>query len=253
MKKCAKCGQIKPLNEFYKDKRNKDGILSYCKACQKESSLKWRKANPEKARESQLKWREAHLEKIKECERKRYELNKEEKKKYAREWSINNPEKRREYRRRHSQKMRKINPEGLKEKIKKWRSENLDKIRVYDRERRSVPQVKLNNSIANGIRKTLARGCKGGHHWESLVGYTIDELKKHLGKQFKDGMSWGNYGEWHIDHKIPVSAFNFKVPEDIDFKLCWNLNNLQPLWAEENMSKSNKLVKPFQPSLAFGG
>jgi 5-methylcytosine-specific restriction endonuclease McrA len=64
-------------------------------------------------------------------------------------------------------------------------------------------------------------------------------------------MTWGNYGRhgWHIDHRIPISAFNFKAPTDIDFKKCWALSNLQPLWSHENQKKYNKLLKPFQPSL----
>jgi hypothetical protein len=47
----------------------------------------------------------------------------------------------------------------------------------------------------------------------------------------------------------PITAFNFNTPEDIDFKRCWALSNLQPLWARDNLSKQNKLIKPFQPSL----
>jgi hypothetical protein len=61
-------------------------------------------------------------------------------------------------------------------------------------------------------------------------------------------MSWDNYGTvWHIDHKIPVSAFNLRCEEDI--KRCWALKNLQPMFADENVMKSDKLDKPFQPML----
>jgi hypothetical protein len=66
-------------------------------------------------------------------------------------------------------------------------------------------------------------------------------------------MSWENHGTvWHIDHIIPKSVFNYTDAEHIDFKRCWALKNLQPLWAGENMSKGDSLVKPFQPSLAIG-
>jgi len=57
--------------------------------------------------------------------------------------------------------------------------------------------------------------------------------------------------KWHIDHIIPVSAFNFTKPEHIDFNKCWALSNLQPLWAEENLSKHKKLKEAFQPSFMF--
>jgi len=66
--------------------------------------------------------------------------------------------------------------------------------------------------------------------------------KNHLEKQFKDGMTWDNYGDWHIDHIRPISSFNFKSYEDKEFKECWDLNNLQPLWAEENIRKHNRIL-----------
>jgi len=55
-----------------------------------------------------------------------------------------------------------------------------------------------------------------------------------------------------LDYKIPVSVFNFTTPEHEDFTRCWSLKNLQPMWAKENMSKSAKLEKHFQPRLALG-
>lgn len=85
------------------------------------------------------------------------------------------------------------------------------------------------------------KGNKGGRHWEDLVDYTADELKKHLEKQFTKGMNWKNYGQWHIDHIIPKIAFSYKCPEDPDFKRCWGLENLQPLWAKDNISKGSKI------------
>jgi hypothetical protein len=70
------------------------------------------------------------------------------------------------------------------------------------------------------------------------VGYTLNELKLHLQNQFKDGMSWDNMGEWHIDHIFPISAFNFTKPEDPEFRQCWALDNLRPLWATDNLRKN---------------
>ncbi len=85
-----------------------------------------------------------------------------------------------------------------------------------------------------------------------MVGYTTEELKEHLETQFKKGMAWDNYGKkWHIDHIIPRSKFNYIYYDDIDFKRCWALTNLQPLWAKENIQKSDKVDKDFQPFLSF--
>lgn len=111
---------------------------------------------------------------------------------------------------------------------------------------------KLRNCVSTNIRQSL-KGNKNRRRWECLVGYTIDELMGHLEKLFKPGMTWENQGsEWHIDHIIPVSVFNFTTYTDLDFKKCWALSNLRPLWAKENISKGAKLLKPFQPSLALG-
>ena len=98
------------------------------------------------------------------------------------------------------------------------------------------------------------RKHKNGHHWEELIGYNLDTLVKHLERQFRSGMTWQNYGDkWHIHHIIPISAFNFTNSKHLDFKRCWALKNLRPLWKLENLSKRHKLDKPFQPMLALGG
>ena len=98
------------------------------------------------------------------------------------------------------------------------------------------------------------RKNKAGRKWESLIGYTVADLKKHIEKQFKKGMTWERFmnGEIHIDHKIPKVAFNYKSPSDPDFHKCWALKNLQPMWAVDNLIKGKKLDKPFQPSLLIG-
>jgi len=139
------------------------------------------------------------------------------------------------------------------EQTAKWRAENPEKVRIAyknsDIKKLSKPRGRISRSISRRIRKDLQNGSKGRHHWEELVDFTVDQLKQHLEKKFQSGMSWENYGEWHIDHKTPVIAFNFERPEDLDFKKCWSLKNLQPMWAFDNMSKRDRMDKPFQPSL----
>lgn len=53
-------------------------------------------------------------------------------------------------------------------------------------------------------------------------------------------MSWNNYGEWHVDHIVPVASFSFASADDADFKACWAITNLRPLWADANMQKHDK-------------
>lgn len=100
------------------------------------------------------------------------------------------------------------------------------------------PQKRLRRRISNQIWQSLKKE-KNGKSWESLVGYTAIELKTHLERQFKKGMSWSNYGEWHIDHIVPVSSFSFKSPEDKEFLDCFALSNLRPLPGKDNIIKSN--------------
>ena len=132
-----------------------------------------------------------------------------------------------------------------------WKKRNPENTREHHRKARSTPEGKLNCSMEHGIYYSLKNNKKG--HWENFTDYDVHKLKKHLEKQFLEGMSWDNYNYrgWHIDHIIPISAFNFKTPNDIDFKRCWALKNLRPLWAKDNLKKSNKLIQNFQPSLAF--
>lgn len=74
-------------------------------------------------------------------------------------------------------------------------------------------------------------------HTEEIVGCSFNELKEHIQSKFKHGMNWTNYGEWQIDHIVPLSSA--KTNEDV-IKLC-HYTNLQPLWASENRLKSNKM------------
>jgi len=92
---------------------------------------------------------------------------------------------------------------------------------------------------------------KAGRTWKSLVSYNLNDLIKHLKKTMPEGYTWQDYleGKLHLDHKIPISAFNFTKSEHTDFKRCWALSNLQLLPARENLVKSNKLTKPFQLAL----
>ena len=72
--------------------------------------------------------------------------------------------------------------------------------------------------------------------------YTIQELMNHLESKFLPGMTWDNhsYYGWHVDHKKPVSSFKITSMECEEFQECWALKNLQPLWSDDNWTKSNK-------------
>lgn len=201
------------------NKANKDKIKVRSKTCRKA----YRKANKEKLKACAKAYSKANKEKLRLRKKAYYEANKDKR----------------------------------KDHVEVYRKANKDKInaylRIYEKEkRRTNPKFRLNNGISGAIRLSL-KGNKNGRHWESLVGYTLDDLKKHLEKLFTVGMLWENYGlkGWTIDHKIPISVFNFTKPEHEDFKKCWALKNLQPMWHEDNLKKHSNLDKHFQPSLLF--
>ena len=69
----------------------------------------------------------------------------------------------------------------------------------------------------------------------NLLGCTIQEARNHIEKQFIDGMSWENYGKWHIDHIKPCASFD--LTKENDQRKCFHYTNLQPLWAKDNLVK----------------
>jgi hypothetical protein len=87
---------------------------------------------------------------------------------------------------------------------------------------------KLKNHSANKLGSTF-----------DLLGYTVDDLIKHLESKFEPEMTWDNYGinGWEIDHKTPDSWFTYSSTDDKGFKDSWKLENLQPMWASSNRSK----------------
>lgn len=165
-----------------------------------------------------------------------YENNKEKATKATRKWQDEHHERCLENKRI----WKKANPDKVKEQYQRWWNKNPEKskklFRKYAGDRRKTINGNLVSRIAPAMSRSLREG-KGGRSWESLVGYTVDDLRKHIENQFIEGMNWENKGLWHIDHKIPLSAFNFQTPEDDDFHKAWALSNLQPLWAKENLSK----------------
>ena len=130
---------------------------------------------------------------------------------------------------------------------KEWREKNIDKHREnkrnYERTRKANdPIYKLINNFRTAIYQVLKESQvqKNGHYFDILK-YSPENLIEHLENKFKDNMTWDNYGKWHVDHIKPISSFQINEIGDKEFMSCWSLENLQPLWGEENIRKSNKL------------
>lgn len=244
-KKCARCGELRNLSEFYKEKSCLDGLRVICKYCACEDRRKYVRENHDKVLESARKT----YHKTKGHRKKRSDAYREREKIKCKEWRLSHADRVKELNRNYYEK----NRDSLIKSSSEWQKKNPEKRKVTAQKSHkkaiSTPKGKLSHNIARVIHMSLTKGSKAGRHWECLTGYTESQLKAHLEKHFLPGMSWKNYGEWHVDHKIPIAVFNFETPEDLDFKRCWSLKNLQPLWAKENTSKQDRIDKPFQPSL----
>ena len=103
-------------------------------------------------------------------------------------------------------------------------------------------KFKITCSLRNRVNKALNCKTKKTYKTKELLGCDIEELKLHLERKFKEGMTWENHAKkgWHIDHIIPCASFDLTDPEQQ--KKCFHYTNLQPLWAKENMSKGAKIL-----------
>jgi hypothetical protein len=186
--------------------------------------------------------------------RKRYEKkyrkeNKEQIRNAQKKCEANNPEKYRRYKRKWDDKNRELlNEKSRKRNLtqghKDYKREHAE---TYKEERNKQQRNRFKNdymfrldiSVSFNVRHTLKSNKidKNRRHWEDIVGWTKDNLKRRLENLFSDGMTWENYGEWEIDHIIPKAFFKFKSIDDVEFRYCWSLCNLQPLWSEDNLKK----------------
>ncbi len=215
-KKCRVCGESKLLTEFYYIKKT-NKAADECKECRSKMNKEYGKNNKEKIAKRQKRYKKKNKEKIRERNKIYYKNNKEE----------------------------------IRVQNQKWYRKNKKRcIEVGNIYR----QKKLKEDIAFRIGKNISKAInqslktknlsKNRRHWETLVGYTSQELKTHLESLFTEGMTWENYGfyGWHIDHVIPKTFFVFTSTDDVEFKYCWSLPNLQPLWAEDNLEKGSKII-----------
>lgn len=174
---------------------------------------------------------------------------------YNKQYWCSNIEIERRSSREHAARQRALNPEHVRNLDRAWKAANWDSIlaklrtpeenakaarRQRERAKRD-PRVAVNRRMSSGIAQSISVK-KAGRHWETLVPYTASDLMAHLERQFLPGMTWENRGEWHIDHIVPLASFTFTTPECEEFKAAWALTNLRPLWAEDNLKKSDQRV-----------
>jgi hypothetical protein len=220
MKKCNKCGIEKPLSVFNKNKANKDGLSYKCNECDKKQSKGYKKNNPNYMRE----WHEVNPN---------YNMN----------YYQNNlnyfKEKNKEYR----EKTPEFWIEYWKEYNKKYKENNPNYCKEYKKIRRkNDPIYKLTEGIRSNMSNSFKRACNGKYSKTTktieMLGCDFEYFIQYIQSQFTEGMTLDNYGEWELDHKIPISSA--KTEEDV-IRLN-NYTNFQPLWWWENVKKGDKFL-----------
>lgn len=225
MKRCTICGKSKALTEFHRQASRPDGFGNWCKPCKSERKraqyretaeavkarvAAYRLANPEKAaqakRESYAKRRDYYVAK----NRDRYQSNREAVRLYGIGYRAKN------------------------------REAKAARDRAYVAERMKVDTMfRLTYAARNRIFYAMRRkGFSQSGKTRELLGFDWGTLRAHLEARFTDGMTWDNYGEWHVDHIVPLASA--ETAKQLH-ALC-HYTNLQPLWAADNIRKGAKLA-----------
>lgn len=238
-KKCSKCDNSKPSSDFSPNPKAFDGLRNQCKECVAKyavsRAMAIKKENKDKdpyavgGSKKCSKCTITHplicfakcgsrrdgLQSVcKNCHKaflkKWYQKNKTKVAENSADWVARNPERNREYKR-------------------KWTKDRYT----------NNPLVRLKDNLSTQIRFSMrSAGSRKSKRTLEYLGCSISDFANHMGKQFLEGMSWDNMGEWHIDHILPTSSA--KSVDDLIALL--HFTNLRPLWAEDNIRKSNKIL-----------
>jgi hypothetical protein len=188
----------------------------------------------ERALAAAREWKRNNQDLVKKMRREYYLANKEKELKQHREWKAANPDLYKQIKAASDRKYRQENAEYLEQKRIAYgpRRNSLAKQR-YHSDERARAEAKTRARFVQLILKVKSKSkvC------EEMCGCDLQSLRKHIESKFLDGMSWDNYGRWHIDHIKPVSSFDLTDQEQI--KQCFHFLNLQPLWAADNIKKRN--------------
>jgi len=255
MKKCSKCEIEKESIDFYKKKTMKDGLRSECKECSKLYQLE----NKDRIKEYKRLYHEENKYDINNKKRIGYSVNKELHSLKSKEYREKNKEvlsekkklyyetnkeeiltKRKEYYESMTsdEDFRKVLRERSKINTKSYRDRNKEELsqRIKDK-KKNDPLFRLSDSIRTLIWISINKmGYRKNSKTSNILGCSFEEFKSYIESQFNDNMSWENYGEWHLDHKTPVS---WAETEEQVYELN-KYTNFQPLWEFDNLSKGNR-------------
>lgn len=244
---CNKCDVDRPEQEYYK--RKNGSLYKVCKPCERlrakenrtngvVSEAQKRYRSSDKGREKRIAQGERYRKRVAKASGRDYISRAERSKAAMISLEIAS--------------LRRIanNIKIKQSKRKPWNADGLlssDRYRIRyqsdpefnlkERIRRQVAKKAKRDGIATIIREAVKRNGTSPTV-QNQLGWTIKELMQRLEGLFTNGMSWENMDEWHIDHIKPQCLFD--MSDDEQFVECWSLDNLQPLWARDNLIKSNK-------------
>lgn len=211
MKHCPKCHRDMDISCFSRNKKHSDGLDCRCRACAVIAARLWRAKNKEYVTAQRKQHYLLHYEIYKARNDNRYRaLSEEQRREQRRQYYLAN--------------RKRILASNLASKLRRQREGH-----------RAI------HAVRTALTKAIQRGhlTKSGRTFD-LLGYAPAEFLAHLAKQFRGGMSWGNYGEWEIDHIIPISSLEIKTLEDVAKANA--LPNLRPCWKQENRKKSANII-----------
>jgi hypothetical protein len=257
-KKCTLCSEWKTLRFFDKRKDTASGVRSFCKQCESVRSKKYKNKK--------------HFTRIAFCENELCRISFEPKwhKKYCSEGCCNQVELAKariknqsihvvdqiiccnckkekpiaQFASNNDVSMLKKKPRSCND----CKAEARKKSEKKQRKRRSQkPHVKIVNNLRKRLKDILKAANAANQRTSQMIGCSGHQLKMHLQKQFKKGMTWDNYGtRWHIDHILPCASFDHTDKEQV--KKCWHYSNLRPLDATDNITKADTIIT-CQPEL----
>lgn len=202
------------------------------------------KKNRDRIRLEQKSYQIANQENISKRKKRNYDLNPEPKKEITRKYYKENIFKILE----NKKKYHRDNKEKIKKTSRNYYLKNIIEIKKKNKQYitnklKNDKNFRLLQSLRTRTRNAiLSKGSKKHKNTLELIGCNIESVRNHLESQFKEGMTWDNYGKlgWNIDHIKPCSSFDLSELEQQ--KKCFHYSNLQPLWWWENLEKGNKIV-----------
>lgn len=223
LKLCTKCGFEKSLDAFHRCASKRDGRVTVCKSCIAAYGRIYRPKTVEAKREADRLYRIKNKEAVKAGQKRYAEKNRKRICERAKEWQRNNPE-------------------AFKARRDKWTRDNKERVAEYKKrwvkEKRALdPVYYLTSLVQSQVNKAInSRGGVKPKKTSDYIGCDWDDLITHIERQFTNGMNWENRGEWHLDHIIPLST-----ADTVDAVApLLHFTNLRPLWAKDNLEKSDK-------------